>query len=84
MVISDLRQSSRFWSLLVQLLMVLLAWTAPGHAIAQDASAMLTPSPQSFHPWQVPPPQGAAQAYFVNLSNDDQWQIGPPPLVGEP
>ena len=72
MVISDVRRSSRFWPMIAQLLLGLLAWTAPGHAMAQDAGTMLTPSPQSFHPWQVPPPQGAAQAYFVNLNNDDK------------
>jgi hypothetical protein len=41
-------------------------------AMAQEATALLAPSLQAVHPWQVPPPLGSAQAYFVNLVNNDR------------
>jgi hypothetical protein len=43
-----------------------------GVAQAQDAPKLIAPSPQAIHPWQVPAPQGAAEAYFVNLKNNDK------------
>ena len=70
MVITDVRRSPRFWPTIANFILVLLVWLAPGRGMAQDAGALLTPAPQTFHPWQVPPPQGAAQAYFGNLAND--------------
>ena len=72
MVMTDVRRISRFWSMIASLSLVLLVWLAPGRGMAQDAGALLTPAPQTYHPWQVPPPQGTAQAYFVNLANDDK------------
>ena len=39
---------------------------------AQDAGPPLQPSPVVVHAWQVPPPQGSALAYFVNLNNGDK------------
>ena len=51
----------------------LIAGLLPSFAVhAQDAGAMLKPSTQSYHPWQVPPPQGAAQAYFANINDGDK------------
>ena len=70
MVISDVRRNARLGSVIAHLLLLQLAWIVPERVIAQDASALLAPTPQSFHAWQVPPPQGAAQAYFANLTND--------------
>jgi hypothetical protein len=35
-------------------------------------AGLLAPSVQSYHAWQVPPPQGSAQAYFVNLNVGDK------------
>lgn len=40
--------------------------------LAQEAPKLIAPSPQPLHAWQVPPPQGAAEAYFVNLRNNDK------------
>ena len=53
------------------------AWLVAGlsplfTAQAQVASAPLKPSTQSYHPWQAPPPNGAAQAYFVNINDGDK------------
>ena len=70
MLISDVRRSARTGLAIAQLLLVQLAWIAPDRVMAQDAATLLAPSPQSFHAWQVPPPQGAALAYFANLSSD--------------
>lgn len=50
----------------------LIAGLSPSIAVrAQVASAPLKPSTQSYHAWQVPPPQGAAQAYFANINDGD-------------
>lgn len=38
----------------------------------QQAAKLIAPSPLVVHPWQVPPPQGSAQAYFANLNNGDK------------
>ena len=62
MLISHVRRSSRMGPVIAQLLLLQLAWIAPDRVLAQDAAALLAPSQQSFHAWQVPPPQGAAQA----------------------
>ena len=43
-----------------------------GVALAQEAPKLITPSPQAIHPWQVPSPQGAAEAYFVNLKSGEK------------
>ena len=43
-----------------------------GSVQAQEAATMLQPSPLVLHPWQTPPPQGSAQAYFTNLNNNDK------------
>jgi Domain of unknown function (DUF4399) len=43
-----------------------------GLAQAQEAPKLIAPSPQAIHAWQVPPPQGAAEAYFVNLKSGDK------------
>ena len=44
----------------------------PQAARAQDAPKLIMPLPQTLHPWQVPPPQAAAEAYFVNLRSGDK------------
>lgn len=46
------------------------AWV--GTVQAQDAPALLAPSAQVIHAWQVPPPLGSAQAYFTNLNPNDR------------
>ncbi len=33
---------------------------------------LIAAGPPTIHAWQVPPPQGAAQAYFTNLNNSDR------------
>lgn len=43
-----------------------------GAAGAQEAPKLIMPSPQTLHPWQVPPPKVAAEAYFVNLASGDK------------
>jgi len=52
------------------------AWVALGLSMgavcAQEAPKLIMPSPQTLHPWQVPPPKVAAEAYFVNLSDGDK------------
>ena len=40
-------------------------------ARAQDEPT-ISAAPPTIHAWQVPPPQGAAQAYFTNLNNGDK------------
>lgn len=39
---------------------------------AQDVTPLLAPSATVIHAWQAPAPQVAAQAYFVNLSDNDK------------
>ena len=53
-----------------------LAWcvalaTGPAQVRAQD-KPLIAAMPPTIHAWQVPPPQGAAQAYFTNLNNGDR------------
>jgi hypothetical protein len=43
-----------------------------GAAGAQEGPKLIMPSPQTLHPWQVPPPKVSAEAYFVNLANGDK------------
>lgn len=43
-----------------------------GAACAQEAPRLIMPLPLSLHPWQVPPPQTAAAAYFGNIRNGDK------------
>ena len=38
---------------------------------AQD-KPLIAAGPPTIHAWQVPPPQGAAQAYFTNLNSGDR------------
>ena len=40
-------------------------------AVAQDGAGVPAPSAQTYHAWQVPPPQGSALAYFLNLNSGD-------------
>ena len=47
-------------------------WAGPAPLLAQVTPAPLAPSAQAVHAWQVPPPQGSAQAYFTNLHNNDK------------
>ena len=63
------RLDALFWVLRVG-----AVWFAAvsGSVWAQDAAPKLQPSPLAVHPWQVPPPQGSAQAYFVNLNSNDK------------
>ena len=41
-------------------------------ASGQVGGALLLPSAPTYHAWQVPPPQGASEAYFVNLNTGDK------------
>ena len=41
-------------------------------ALAQVGAGALAPSAQTYHAWQVPPPQGSALAYFPNLNSGDK------------
>ncbi len=50
----------------------LALWVCAGHALAQEAPALIAPSQQAFHAWQVPAPHGSAQAYFANLNDNDK------------
>lgn len=59
------------WAPLVCCL-ALLARLAP--AQAQSSGQLPLPPQPNIHAWQVPPPQGTAPAYFVNLNNNDRLE----------
>ncbi len=49
-----------------------LSLTAAVSSRAQNVTPLLAPSPSVVHAWQAPGPQAAAEAYFVNLTDNDK------------
>ena len=68
---SDRRTQRPFRGCLRALVCCVVLATGPVLVRAQD-KPLIAAAPPTIHAWQVPPPQGAAQAYFTNLNNDDK------------